>query len=196
MATEADKVNTGALATIVAVGALAMIGIATAVTALVRYEQDAVETNKGGRANLRIIQDLRSEQHQKLIAGPTWVDREARTVSLPIDRAKQVVVAEIAKDPNAATPPEPRDAGAKQVPAETDAGTSAADAGLASEAGGPTENELGERVQQPTGQPAGPGGVVVAPTEHAAESSPSGAQQRTGSQPSREPAKPEAEHAP
>jgi hypothetical protein len=115
MSTEADKVNTGALATLVAVGTFAMIGIAAAVTALVRYDVDqAAEEKRKGSDNP--VQELKSLQTHKLHAAPAWIDGKKGTVSLPIDRAMEVVVADLQRDPNAAT----------AVPPDKDAGVDAA----------------------------------------------------------------------
>jgi hypothetical protein len=127
MATEADKVNTGALATILTVGALAMLGISASVTALVRYESAASTVAKGGTANLRGIQDLRKLQRQELAQPVRWTERSKGLVGMPVDRAMQLVVEDLKRDPNTATPPPP-DPKKKEKPVEEQA---------------PAENELG-----------------------------------------------------
>jgi hypothetical protein len=107
MATEVDKVNTGALATILTVGALAMLGISAAITALVRYEADAQTSVKGGTANLRALHDLRLSHEKILAEPPRWVDRPTHKVGVPVDRAMKLVLEDLQKDPNSATPPPP-----------------------------------------------------------------------------------------
>jgi hypothetical protein len=91
MATEADKVNTGALATLVAVGTFAMIGISLALVALVRDEL-SVEANEKDVAADSQYRELRRSQLQSLEQG------------VPIEAAMQRVVRDIAANPHAATP--------------------------------------------------------------------------------------------
>lgn len=128
MATEEDRINTGVLLTIGLVLALAVVGVALAVTALVRSESEQLEAEKGATANLRPLQELQKEQETALQAAPTWWDKEAQLVSVPIDRAKQLMLEDLKKDPRKATAPAPPppDAGATE-----DAGAAAEDAGAA-----------------------------------------------------------------
>lgn len=107
MATESDKVNVAALGTIVIVGALAMVGIASAVTALVRSETDELSAKVGANANLDGITSARAEQRQKLEAPVSWADKASGKIHIPIDRAMQVVVANLERNPESATPPPP-----------------------------------------------------------------------------------------
>src|SRR3954462_10769521 len=102
--TEADKINTGALGTLVAVGLFAMISITAAVTALVRHDLDLEEAQKDADAN-QVVTELKSSQRGTLNGPPSYVDRGKGTVSLPIDLAKGLVVSELEKDPSSATPP-------------------------------------------------------------------------------------------
>lgn len=136
MATEADKVNDGALATLIAVGVFSMIGISAFVTALVRYEMSSEAERKDVGA-ARQAREIAAAQRAKLSAPPAWVDRGKGLVSVPIDRAKELVVGDLTRDPNSATPPPPRpeDAGAAPAANVPEAGTEAADAGVAPEAG-------------------------------------------------------------
>ena len=67
MATESDKVNTGALLTIAVVGALAMLGIAGALTALVRHQENQLTTEHSTTANLRTFSELKREQQTTLV---------------------------------------------------------------------------------------------------------------------------------
>jgi len=104
--TEADKINTGALGTLVAVGVFAMITVTAAVTALVRHDLEEEQSQKDADANAVVIA-LKNSQRAVLNAPAGYIDRGKGIVSLPIDVAKQVVVNELAKDPNSATPPGP-----------------------------------------------------------------------------------------
>ncbi len=126
MATENDKVNTGALGTLVAVGAASMIGVCLAVNALVRHEVgslSSVRDEVGGDA----YRNMKREQLEKLDAPAQWSNREKGQVSIPIDRAMQLVVTDLKRSPWNATPAAPVDAGA-------DAAVETADAGAAVEA--------------------------------------------------------------
>jgi hypothetical protein len=106
MATENDKVNTGALGTLVAVGLFATLSIALAVTALVRYSVQGVVDDRQTLAQ-QPYRDLRHEQTEKISANPAWTDKGKGLVSIPIERAKLKVLTELARDPSSATPPAP-----------------------------------------------------------------------------------------
>ncbi len=106
MATESDNVNSGALGTLLAVGTIATLGIALVVTALVRAEL-AEETDKKEVGADRPYRDLIAEQTAKMAAPAAYVDRGRGLVSLPIDRAMELTVSGLIKDPNSATPPAP-----------------------------------------------------------------------------------------
>jgi hypothetical protein len=110
MATEADNVNSGALGTLIAVGTVAFFGIALIVTALVRAEL-AEETEKKDVGADRAYRDVAAEQRAKLDAPASYVDRAKGVVALPIDRAMELTVEGLKKDPNSATPPAPAGAG-------------------------------------------------------------------------------------
>src|SRR5258706_4313346 len=106
MSTEADKPNTGALATICAVLFLSILGIALAVTALVRTteEQDVGKKSLGARVP---FDQLASNQRGELAKGFEWMNRDAGFASVPIDRAMALVLKSIQTDPESATPPAP-----------------------------------------------------------------------------------------
>lgn len=108
MATESDNVNSGALATLVAVGTVAMLGISLVVTALVRAEMDEELKKKEVSAD-RPYRDLVAAQTAQLNAPAAYKDRSTGVVSLPIDRAMELVVSELVKNPNSATPPPPKE---------------------------------------------------------------------------------------
>src|SRR4051812_34288205 len=88
--TETDKVNTGALGTLVAVGLFAMISICAAVTALVRHDMDVEQSDKDADAN-QTVTALKAAQRGVLDQPASYVDRGKGLVSLPIETAKQVV---------------------------------------------------------------------------------------------------------
>lgn len=106
MATESDNVNSGALGTLLAVGTIATLGIALVVTALVRAETNEEIAKKEVGAD-RPYRDLIAEQTAKMSAPAAYVDRGKGLVSLPIDRAMELTVSGLIKDPNSATPPAP-----------------------------------------------------------------------------------------
>jgi hypothetical protein len=126
--TQVDKVNAGALGTLVAVGLLAMLSITAAVTALVRHDIEVEESEKAADAN-QVVIALKDSQRGALNSPAGYVDRGKGLVSLPIDLAKGLVVSELQKDPNSATPPAPPKAGAAATEAAVDGGVTSTDAG-------------------------------------------------------------------
>jgi hypothetical protein len=109
MSTEDDKINTGALATLVAVGLFAMIAITSAVTALVRYDVNVAQQEKDADANDTVVA-LKATQKAVLSAPPHYLDPAAGKVAMPIDMAASLVVNELRRDPNSATPAAPASA--------------------------------------------------------------------------------------
>jgi hypothetical protein len=107
MVTQADKTNTSVVATIVVVGAFAMISISALLTAMVRSEEADVDAVRPTHADLDTIAALDKQQTDSLHAAPHWADKEARRVSIPIENAMKLVVSELKKDPNLASPPVP-----------------------------------------------------------------------------------------
>ena len=162
MATEDDKVDTGALGTVVAVGAAGMIGISLAVNALVRHEVGVVGA---GRDQLgeSAFHTYKEEQLRKLSAPPTWADQSKGQVSIPIERAMKEVVTDLRRNPWNATPSPPQDAGTADAAAEAppDAG---ADGAAASEpdAGATAPEPPGSAALSPTA-PAPTGSASAAP---------------------------------
>jgi hypothetical protein len=106
MATETDKVSTGALGTLVTVGLFATASIMLAVTALVRYSAHNLADERASMS-AQGYHDLKTGQVGKLSGKPTWTDKGQGKVSIPIERAKAKVLEELTKDPSAATPPAP-----------------------------------------------------------------------------------------
>src|SRR4051812_46713539 len=135
MATESDNVNSGALATLLFVGAFATLGIALVVTALVRSETiDEAEKKEVGAD--RPYRDLVAEQTARMAAPAAYVDRGRGVVSLPIDRAMEITVSGLIKNPNSATPPAPvGGAGGSGGAAPTAGGASAETGGAGGNAG-------------------------------------------------------------
>ena len=158
MATETDKVKTGALGTLLAVGLFATLSIMLAVTALVRYSTHGVSDQRQELA-MQPYRDLHQEQSGKLSAAATWTDKGQGKVSLPIERAKAKVLAELARDPASATPPAP-----EQPTAAADAAN--ADAGVATGEPAPAAVE-GEKAA-----PSAPASAAPAPTHAALEKKP------------------------
>jgi hypothetical protein len=138
MATESDNVNSGALGTLVAVGTIAFFGIALVVTALVRAEMKEEADKKEAGFNGAYL-DLVNEQKAKLGAPAAFVDRGRGLVSLPIDRAMELTVSGLAKDPNSATPPAPAGGGSGGSGATEAAGGTGGSAGSGGSAGGSAE---------------------------------------------------------
>jgi hypothetical protein len=106
MATENDKVNTGALGTLVVVGLFATLSIALSVTALVRYSVQGVVDQRQTLVQQE-YRELRQGQTEKIGASPAWTDKGKGLVSIPIDRAKAKVLSDLARDPASASPPAP-----------------------------------------------------------------------------------------
>ncbi|MFO7177738.1 MAG: hypothetical protein DIU78_003460, partial [Pseudomonadota bacterium] len=94
MATEADKVNVGALATLISVIALGVVGVSLAVTALTRDEMATAAAEKDATARVE-YEKLSREQRQKLAEG------------VPIEQAMQAVLTQLKQDPDSASPPPP-----------------------------------------------------------------------------------------
>ncbi|HYQ14905.1 MAG TPA: hypothetical protein VEQ58_04085, partial [Polyangiaceae bacterium] len=80
------------------------------VTALVRSEMSEEAEKKDVSAD-RVYRDLVAEQRAKLDAPVSYIDRAKGTVALPIERAMEVTVEGLKKDPNSATPPAPAGSG-------------------------------------------------------------------------------------
>jgi len=171
--TEADKINTGALGTLVAVGLFAMLSITAAVTALVRHDIDVEEASKNEDAN-HVVVALKASQSAKLAGPAKYVDRAKGVVSLPIDVAKGLVVSELTRDPNSATPPAPAKpaASAPSTPAAVDSDAGAAKLGTepASDGGKvpPVKPETGREIQKPAPGSSSKPSPVPTPTPTAA----------------------------
>ena len=159
-ATEVDKINTGALGTLVTVGLFAMIAITAAVTALVRHDISEEEDQKATEEN-RVVSELKAAQQSKLNGPASYIDRGKGVVSLPITLAKGLVLGDLARDPSSATPAKPAPSAAVDSAAgaatlgEGGAATHATDAGKGagkpSEANPPSlsKPELGRNVSKP-----------------------------------------------
>lgn len=161
MATEADNVNSGALGTVIAVGTIAFFGIALVVTALVRAEL-AEETEKKDVSADRSYRDVVAEQRAKLDAPASFIDRGKGVVALPIDRAMELTVEGLKKDPNSATPPAPAGGGTGGSAPNTAAGGGGA--GGSGGAGGTGGAAPGTTNPPPAEAPAGALGAEK-PTE-------------------------------
>jgi hypothetical protein len=94
MATQPDHVNSGAIATMFALTALATVAAALGITALVRSEQGELSRVRDEPIS-RAYRSLRAEQDAGLNAAPAWVDREKGLVSLPIAKAMELTLQDI-----------------------------------------------------------------------------------------------------
>lgn len=134
--TEPDDVNVGLVATVTLVGAFLVLAIALSLTALVRSEATMRGNESGAYADLGAVHRLKTEQRAKLEASPAWLDRTKGEVAVPIDRAMEMVTADIQKDPSHATAVAAATAAPAAVPAPEGAavpapGTAPAPAGSA-----------------------------------------------------------------
>ena len=176
--TQVDKVNTGALGTLVTVGLFAMISICAAVTALVRHDMDAEQAEKDADGNQTVVA-LKAEQRGVLNGSPAYINRNKGVVSLPIETAKQIVVAELERDPSSATPAQAADAGvaaaatsASGAPSEAASPPAADGAKKPEETGTSADEKKGagaksEKVKEPKPAPAGsvhPASPPLSPT--------------------------------
>jgi hypothetical protein len=118
--TEPDDIDVGLIATIAIVGALLVIAIAAALTALVRSESSAYGLETGSYANLGTVRRLKAEQRAKLTGPIAWGDKAKGQVLLPIDRAMDLVQTDIARDPYLATMTPPPGAAPAASAAPTD----------------------------------------------------------------------------
>jgi hypothetical protein len=148
MATETDKVSTGALGTLVTVGLFATLSIMLAVTALVRSSVHGVADQRQDLAQ-QGYRDLRTEQTNKLNGSPAWTDKGQGKVSIPIERAKGKILQDLAKDPASATPPAP-------ASAQPGAAADAAPAGTVATAPATTTQAPAPSAPAPTAAPAAP----------------------------------------
>lgn len=120
MATEPDKVDSGVLGTLVAVLSFGLLATALAITALVRTEEEVLAAERSGTNEA--FAEMRGAQEADLNLPPAYMDQAKGIVRLPIDRAMQVVVRDLRRNPESATP-------AKAVPNGDGAPADAAEAG-------------------------------------------------------------------
>jgi hypothetical protein len=91
-------------------GAAVLFGVGLVVAilaALVRREQAMNEGSKEEVASTRAVQELFLAQRAELAEEPEWVNKKAGILSIPVERAMDLVVEEIRRDPTLATPPAP-----------------------------------------------------------------------------------------
>jgi len=164
-ANEPDRINTGALATTIGIVAFATLGIALFVTSLVREETKALSDVRQGTQD-RGVRELRADQLGVLEAGPSWKDRAAGVVTLPIGSAMDWMVEAVRKDPKALSPwhpPEPEAMGGAG-PEQTTPGSGGASAS-------PTESESKLAAPAPVGSAAA-GAAPAAPLSPAPVAAP------------------------
>lgn len=93
MATEQDKTNTAVIATLLAMGAAAMLGGSAAIVGLARSETNDFSEKAQAYADLDAVGELKRRQREQLASG-----------KLPISRAKTLVLAEVSRNPLKASP--------------------------------------------------------------------------------------------
>ena len=163
MATEADNVNSGALGTLLAVGALVTLGIGLVVTALVRSEMTEELRSKEAGAD-QPYRDLVNEQSAKLNAPAAYVDRDKGLVSLPIERAMELTVSGLKKDPNSATPGPAGGSGGSAAATPAGSGGASGSGGMGGAATRPPDeaiNAEGGHGNNPEGAKAPPASPAV-----------------------------------
>jgi hypothetical protein len=147
--TEPDNVNVGLVTTVTAVGAILVVSIALALTALVRSEAAAHGAEIGAYADLGTVGRLKAAQGERLRAPPSWADEGKRFVALPITRAMELTTADIQREPALATKWNPAD---KQEEATPDGGAAESAAQQESLQGEPgAEGATGTVAPQGTG---------------------------------------------
>src|SRR5688572_26439623 len=109
MATEPDKVDSGVLGTLAAVLAFGLLATGLAVTALVRTEAEELTAERSGTNEA--FAEMRGAQEADLNLPAAYMDQQAGVVRLPIDRAMQVVVRDLRKNPESATARKPHENG-------------------------------------------------------------------------------------
>lgn len=114
---EPDVVNSGALAVMLGIVALATLAIALVVTALVRDEVSDVMSVRDLSQD-RVYRDLRAAQLGKLESPSSWLDKSKGVVSLPIGRAMSLMVEEVRANPEKLSPWFVSSAPPEAVPAE------------------------------------------------------------------------------
>jgi hypothetical protein len=165
MATESDNVNSGALGTVLAVGTVAFLGIALVVTALVRAETNEEVEKKEVSAD-RVYRDLIADQTAQLNAPAAYKDRGRGLVSLPIERAMELTVSGLVKDPNSATPPAPI-GGSAGAAAEASGGGGAGGSGGSGGSGGTDAAAPGSEQAAPEAAAVGGKGATEAEKKEA-----------------------------
>jgi len=101
MATEEDKVNSGVLGTLLAVLTFGVLATALAITALVRTGAEELRAERSGTDEEYAT--LRGSQEADLHLPAAYIDEQAGVVRLPIDRAMEVVVRDLRRNPESAT---------------------------------------------------------------------------------------------
>ena len=178
---EPDDLNVGLIATITIVGALLVVAIAAALTALVRSESTTYGQEVGTYADLGKVKRLKDEQKAKLEAPIGWADKAKGQVSVPIDRAMELVENDIQRDPFLATiaPPATATAAPEGAAAPAPSGAAPAPSGEAPSGAAPaasgapaekkTEGDKKPKAPAPTGgKLVDPKGAPVTPATAAA----------------------------
>ena len=162
MATEPDKVDSSVLGTLVLVLGFGVLGTALAITALVRTQTDHLTAERSQTNDTAA--SLRGSQEADLHLPPAYIDQSAGTVRLPIERAMQVVVRDLARNPQSATWPKP-----EPKPSEVEGAADAGVEGDGAQGDGATHEPTGaqpeeeQREQGPGKKPQGKAPKLIAP---------------------------------
>jgi len=74
---------------------------------MVRSQEADVDAVRPVHADLETIAALEQQQTAALHTAPHWVDKTAGKLGIPIEQAMKLVIADLRKDPSAASPPVP-----------------------------------------------------------------------------------------
>ena len=153
MATEPDKVDTSVLGTLIAVLGFGVLATALAITALVRTQEDEIQAERSETSDE--FAALRGAQEADLHLPAAYIDQKAGTVRLPIDRAMEVVVRDLRRNPESATA---RAKNAQENGHGTATGAAASDTleGAGIEPGDKREGDQGLDVRQQPDKPTAP----------------------------------------
>ncbi len=125
MANDTQRPSASGAVTLAALVALGLLGTVSAVTVFVQSATEREVARKGGAVSTRAYRDLADAQRAELEEEAQWVDRRAGVLSIPIERAMELVVEELARDPENATPRAPGEAASARRAPDRGAGATA-----------------------------------------------------------------------
>jgi hypothetical protein len=113
-----DDLNTSAIALVGLIGTILVFATVVLLTVVFYQVEARQQHEKDINQQPAQVAKLTADQQGRL-ASYGWVDREEKVAHIPISRAMDLVVAEIARDPGAASP-EPPAPEQKAAPAQQD----------------------------------------------------------------------------